>query len=120
MSDSSEDRELMARLQAADPAQRTPVPPKHWISDLTEATMNDNTNTDETRSGQGRRRTWVLVAAAAVVVGALGVGSVAALNSGDDAPPAAATAPERHRDRGASGGRYHVHDPGCQDAHRRR
>ena len=34
--------------------------------------MND-TNTDETRSGQGRR-TWVLVAAAAVVVGTLGVG----------------------------------------------
>ena len=85
MSDSSDDRELLARLQAADPAQRTPVPQKHWISDLTEATMND-TNTDETRSGQGRR-TWVLVAAAAVVVGTLGVGAVAALNDGGDKGP---------------------------------
>jgi hypothetical protein len=88
MSDSSEDRELLARLQAADPAQRTPVPPKHWISELTEATMND-TNTDETRSGQGRR-TWVLVAAAAVVIGTLGVGAVAALNGGDDKGPSTA------------------------------
>ena len=88
MSDSSEDRELRARLQAADPAQRTPVPQKHWISDLTEATMND-TNADETRSGQGRR-IWVLVAAAAVVVGALGVGSVLALNGGDDKGPSTA------------------------------
>ena len=89
MSD-SDDRELLARLQAADPAQRTPVPPRHWISDLTEATMND-TNTDETRSDQGRRRTWVLVAAAAVIVGALGVGGVAALNGDDPLPTTAPT-----------------------------
>ncbi len=102
MSDSSEDRELLARLQAADPAQRTPVPPKHWISDLTEATMND-TNTDETRSGQGRR-TWVLVAAAAVVVGALGVGGVAALNGGDDKGPSTA-APTTGRPRASPSSR---------------
>ena len=99
MSDSSEDRELLARLQAADPAPRAPVPPDRWISDLTEATMTGN-DTDQTRSGQtrsgqtrssqGHRRTWMLVAAAAVVVGTLGVGAVAALsNRGDQAPPTA-------------------------------
>jgi hypothetical protein len=84
MSDPTDDEELLARLQAADPVKRAPVPSDDWIHDLTEATM---TNPDQTP----RRRTWLLVAAAAVVVGVLGVGGVAALNNGDDkSPPAAA------------------------------
>jgi hypothetical protein len=83
--------ELLTRLQAADPAQRTPAPSDDWIHDLTEATM---TNLDDNRSDRGSRRTWLLVAAAAVVVGALGIGGVAAMNGGDsDIPPTASEQP---------------------------
>jgi hypothetical protein len=62
------DDELLARLQAADPALRAPAPAENWIDELTEATM---TNT----VGSPRRWTWLVAAAAAVVVA--GVGGVA-------------------------------------------
>jgi len=74
------DDELLARLQAADPARRAPAPSYDWIDDLTEATMTRTADTP-------RRRIWLVAAAAAAVVAALGVG-VAALDDGDPAPRA--------------------------------
>lgn len=74
MSDSTDDSELLARLQAADPATRAPLPSEHWIRDLTEATMNDRTG-----DPSARRWTWPVAAAAAVLVA--GIGGYA-LNSG--------------------------------------
>ena len=80
---SENDDDLLARLTAADPATRAPLPSEHWIHDLTEATM---THTER----HPRRRTWLVAAAAAVAVLVVG-GGVTALNRGDEPakPPTA-------------------------------
>jgi hypothetical protein len=83
MNESHESEELLARLRAADPASRAVAPAPNWIDDLTEATMS--TSTDENRT----RRTWLIAAAAAVVVAAIGLGGIAALGGNDNGDPAA-------------------------------
>ncbi|CUR55598.1 conserved hypothetical protein [metagenome] len=85
------DDELLARLRDADPADRAPAAPDHWIKDLTEATMTES-STAPTEPG-GRRGVWLLAVAAAVVIA--GVGGYA-LTSGTDGtsitpPPSAAS-----------------------------
>ena len=75
------DDDLQARLRDADPARRTPPPDPSWIDTLAQSTMEAPMTTPEPAAGT--RRTWLLTAAAAVLVAALGVGGWSAL-SGDD------------------------------------
>jgi len=76
------DDDLQARLRDADPALRTPSPDSAWIDTLAQSTMEAPMNIPEPASGT--RRTWILTAAAAVVVAALGFGGWTALQGGDD------------------------------------
>jgi hypothetical protein len=69
------DDELLARLKAADPADRAPEAAEHWLSELTEVTMNEH----EPTAPGARRWSWLLAAAAAVLVA--GVGGYALLDS---------------------------------------
>ncbi|MGD9959200.1 hypothetical protein [Nocardioides sp.] len=73
------DDELLARLRAADPADRAPAPPDRWIHDLTEATM-----TETSTEPRARRGGWLLGAAAAVVIA--GIGGYALVGRGGDGP----------------------------------
>lgn len=85
------DDELLARLEAADPARTVDedvATGPSWIDDLTEATMT------ETRERTGRpierprrRRLWIPAAAAAAVLAATAIALTA--SGDDDAPPAA-------------------------------
>jgi hypothetical protein len=75
------DDDLQARLRDADPALRTPSPDSVWIDTLAQSTMEAPMNVPEPAAGT--RRTWLLTAAAAVVVAALGFGGWTALQ-GDD------------------------------------
>jgi len=75
------DDDLQARLRDADPALRAPSPDSAWIDILAQSTMEAPMNVPEPAAGT--RRTWLLTAAAAVVVAALGFGGWTALQ-GDD------------------------------------
>ena len=82
------DDDLQARLRDADPALRHPAgtapTDPAWIDTLAESTMEAPMNTPEPAAGS--RRTWILTAAAAVVVAALGFGGWSALQGNDDRP----------------------------------
>lgn len=71
------DDELRARLQSADPA-RHDAPADSWIDDLVEATVNGSEQEPVARRGR-----WMLGAAAAAAVAALGIGGYAVV-AGDD------------------------------------
>lgn len=77
MTGSDDDRELLARLRAADPAGRAPRPSAAWIDDLTEATMDRST----TRTPRHR---MLLAAAAVVALGLVGYGGVQLLGGDDE------------------------------------
>jgi len=83
------DDDLQARLRDADPALRAPAPDPSWIDTLAQSTMEAPMNTPEPAAGS--RRTWILTAAAAVVVAALGFGGWTALQGTDERPNQVAT-----------------------------
>ncbi len=64
------DDELLARLRAADPADRAPAAPERWIQDLTEATMTESSTTPSEPGA--RRGVWLLAVAAAVIIAGIG------------------------------------------------
>ena len=76
------DDDLQARLRDADPATRSAAPDPSWIDTLAQSTMEAPMNTPEPAAGS--RRTWILTAAAAVLVAALGFGGWTALQGGDN------------------------------------
>jgi len=76
------DDDLQARLRDADPARRQPDADSAWIDALAQSTMEAPMSTPEPAAGG--RRTWILTAAAAVVVAALGFGGWRAIDSSDD------------------------------------
>lgn len=81
------DRELVARLRAADPARAVPASSADdarpdWIDELTEATMS----TDPSHSTSRGRLAWLVAAAAVVLIAALGFAFV---GGDDDTDPVA-------------------------------
>jgi len=76
------DDDLQARLRDADPAKRQPDADSAWIDALAQSTMEAPMSTPEPAAGG--RRTWILTAAAAVVVATLGFGGWRALDNSDD------------------------------------
>ncbi len=77
------DDELLARLQAADPASRAPVPPNRWIDALTEATMTDH----ERATPQPSRWGWLVAVAAGILIA--GIGGYAWVSRDQPAAPVA-------------------------------
>lgn len=99
MTDSFEhDDELRARLRAADPASSLPPAAPDGVARLLEETMSNSILAESRESGTHSRGplTWLVAAAAAVVLA--GAGLFAVLNDGDDgqvpsADPPSASAP---------------------------
>lgn len=78
------DDELFDRLRAADPAASLPPAPPERVARLLEDTMAEDPTTHETRETGARRRsplTWLVAAAAAVVIAGA---ATFALTRGDD------------------------------------
>ncbi len=87
MTDSFEhDDELRARLRAADPASSLPPAAPDGVSRLLEETMSNDVLTESRETGTHGRGplTWLVAAAAAVVIA--GAGLFAVLDDGDEAP----------------------------------
>lgn len=85
--DDQQDAELRARLRGADPAAPLPPLDPERVTRLLEDAMSHDSLTDETRETGTRRRstlTWLVAAAAVVVIA--GVGAFALLSGGDDGP----------------------------------
>lgn len=85
MTDSFEhDDELLARLRAADPASSLPPAAPDGVARLLEETMSNDVLTESRETGTPGRGplTWLVAAAAAVVIG--GAGLFAVLNDGGD------------------------------------
>src|SRR6476469_385603 len=84
------DRDLMARLRAADPASDLSPADPAVVDRLLEDTMSNDLatpDTGDTRTGRRNPLTWLVAAAAAVVI--TGVGLFTFLGqSGDQAPVA--------------------------------
>lgn len=93
MSDSFEhDDELLARLRAADPASTLPPATPDRVARLLEETMSNDVLTESRETGTRRRGplTWLVAAAAVVVIA--GAGLFFVLNGNDD--PVTAADPE--------------------------
>ena len=90
------DEELQARLQASDPAASLPPAAPHEVARLLEDVMATEL-TDETRETGTRNRgplTWLVAAAAVLVIAGVGVFGVRALTGDDSPPPTAGPAPQ--------------------------
>ena len=85
---SDEHDELRARLRAADPASSLPRSDPDRVARLLEDTMS-HPETTESRAADGARQrsplTWLLAAAAVVIIA--GVGAFAVMNRGQDSGP---------------------------------
>ena len=105
------DRDLMARLRAADPASALPPADPAVVDRLLEDTMSNDLSNDlatpDTETGTGRRNplTWLVAAAAAVVIAGVGIFTV--LGHSDDTGPVA-TGPVTQLTTGAPQGRCMV------------
>ena len=91
---SDEHDELRARLRAADPASSLPRPDPDRVARLLEDTMS-HSETPESRDYGTRQRsplTWLVAAAAAVIIA--GVGVFAVMNQAQD-PGTPAAGPEQ-------------------------
>ncbi len=84
------DDELRARLRASDPAASLPPAAPHEVARLLEDVMATELTTENRETGTRNRGplTWLVAAAAVLVIAGAGVFGVRAL-TGDDAPPAA-------------------------------
>jgi len=94
------DDELFDRLRAADPAASLPPADPDRVARFLEEAMTDDTLTESRETGTHHRSplTWLVAAAAAVLIAGAGAGAFALLNTGDDTTPPTAggepTAPE--------------------------
>jgi hypothetical protein len=86
---SDSDGELQARLRASDPAASLPPADPHRVARLLEDVMATELTTESRETGTRDRGplTWLVAAAAVLVIGGVGLVGVRAL-TGDDAPPA--------------------------------
>ena len=114
MTDSSQqDDELRARLRAADPADSLPPADPSRVARLLEETMSHDTTTPvgpETRSSRGPL-TWLVAAAAVLLIVGVGIFGLVGRDSGSDRVPSAAPAPsvtELHAPAAGSTGRCMV------------
>src|SRR4051812_25854444 len=84
------DDELRARLSAADPAGSLPAAAPHEVARLLEDVMATELTTENRETGVRQRGplTWLVAAAAVLVIAGAGVFGVRAL-SGDDPTPTA-------------------------------
>jgi hypothetical protein len=100
-----DDDELAARLRAADPALSVPPADPERVARLLEDTMNDDTGsgpaaddllTESRETGTHNRSplTWLVAAAAAVIIAGAGIFAIVnGTGGGDPAPPAAGPEP---------------------------
>lgn len=90
MNDLSDDAELLARLQASDPAASLPSADPHRVASLLEDVMATELTTESRETGTRDRGplTWLVAAAAVVVIAGVGIVGVRAL-TGDDTTPTA-------------------------------
>src|SRR5215218_2712059 len=84
------DDELRARLHASDPAGSLPPAAPHEVARLLEDVMATELTTENRETGTRNRGplTWLVAAAAVVVIAGVAFAGVRAL-TGDDAPPTA-------------------------------
>jgi hypothetical protein len=81
------DDELLARLRAADPAASLPPADPSRVARLLEDTMTDDLSTESRATGTRGRSTltWLLAAAAVLIIAGVGVFGVTMLGGDDDA-----------------------------------
>ena len=84
MTQSYDDDQLADRLRAADPASTLPTADPAWVARLLEDTMSNDVLTESRETGTHNRSplTWLVAAAAAVII--LGVGVFAVVNGASD------------------------------------
>jgi hypothetical protein len=82
------DDDLDARLRAADPASSLPTADPAWVARLLEDTMSNDVLTESRASGTRNRSplTWLVAAAAAVIIAGVGVFAVVNGLGGSDDP----------------------------------
>lgn len=84
--------DLRARLRHVDPAASLPPADPDRVARLLEDTMSHDTERFETREAGTRSRgplTWLVAAAAAVVIAGVAIFAVTGARDGDDRPPGA-------------------------------
>lgn len=93
MTESYDDEELAARLRAADPASTLPPAAPDGVARLLEETMSHDVLTESRETGTRGRGplTWLVAAAAVVLI--VGAGLFLVLDGTGDDPPPAADAP---------------------------
>ena len=104
-----DDDDLDARLRAADPASSLPPADPARVARLLEDTMSNDVLTESRESGTHNRSplTWLVAAAAAVIIAGVGVFAVVNGLSGSDDPSGPVAGSEPTSDTGS--------DPGSSD-----
>ena len=92
-----DDDQLDARLRAADPASSLPEADPAWVARLLEDTMSNDVLTESRENGTHNRSplTWLVAAAAAVIIAGVGIFAVVNGTGGGRADPAARRRPTR-------------------------
>lgn len=87
--------ELKARLQTSDPAGSLPPAAPHEVARLLEDVMATELTTESRETGTRNRGplTWLVAAAAVLVIAGVGIFGVRALTGDDDPAPTAGPAP---------------------------
>jgi len=91
----SDDDDLRARLRASDPAASLPPADPHGVARLLEDVMATELTTENRETGVRQRGplTWLVAAAAVLVIAGVGVFGVRALTGDDPAPTAGGSDP---------------------------
>jgi hypothetical protein len=91
-----DDDQLDARLRAADPATSLPEADPAWVARLLEDTMSNDVLTESRENGTHNRSplTWLVAAAAAVIIAGVGIFAVVnGTGGGEPTPPPQAADP---------------------------
>src|SRR6478736_8970575 len=91
----TDDDELQARLLASDPAASLPPAAPHEVARLLEDVMATELTTESRETGTRNRGplTWLVAAAAVLVIAGVGIVGVLALTGDDPGPTAGDPAP---------------------------
>src|SRR3954447_6041723 len=91
----TDDDQLQARLRASDPAASLPPAAPHEAARLLEDVMATELTTESRETGTRNRGplTWLVAAAAVLVIAGVGIFGVRALTGDDDPAPTAGPAP---------------------------